>query len=930
MSRTDRPSFLENRQKRLALMDNLNRNGIDLFEYIPSEDTMIFYDSSVRNTVMREHYLEHLNTNSSIYPEDLWKMKEICMGHLKKQTEIRFLQPDQKVVTRILDLDVFPSETDENPVFLGTVRSITTEQKREKILEEQVKRDSLTGLYNHFFGKEFINEYLLNKTPYASCGMMVVDIDYFKSVNDVFGHLFGDVVLKEISRLFLDLFDKKDILMRAGGDEFVIFLKDISHGILLKKAGQLVDSVRDLKFTGKKYSMTCSVGVCFLPENISGYTYDQLFENADWALYRAKENGKNRYEFCDNLHRYELLSNRTPNPIDTDVDVRFLRNDIVSTAFEIFEKMNSFTAAIELLMKVIGIRFSLDRITIIQTNIRDKNAGRQYQWVSNRAPEALSVPGSFTKEDFLTLFQSYDEYGTTVLQHDNMSMYSPDAQALLMQGEAKTVLYAAMYCEGKYTGAISYVVCDQKRFWTKQNRSQLGELTKIISAHLAKSQVMNLIHQSSALSLDYDSLTGLLSFSKFKEETERIIVGGYATSHVMIYSDFDNFKYFNQKYGYHMGDQVLREYCNYVIEHLENEQDTYFSRVVADQFVLFMPCQSPDYAADLFHQINEAFLQKQTGRFRGISFFIRTGIYPLQSGDLSSSAAIDAANYARHQVKKGGKSSVVIYDQRIAQKKQRQNEIINGMSSAIENGEFQVYLQPKFSLLDFSITGAEALIRWKRQDGTMIYPDEFIPLYEKNGQITQLDLYVFEQVADFQKRNLSKNNWNHPVSVNLSMRHSSGSSAVQGYKKIMDNYQLDASTIEIELTETGNVSEKEYQYVKTMFKEFRKYQFRTAIDDFGSGYSMLNMLIDIPVDTIKLDRIFVQNCESNDRGVSFLKQLILMTKGMGYHLICEGIETEEQVSILRNIGCEEGQGYWFARPMPMEEFEDLLKEKSRT
>lgn len=497
-----------------------------------------------------------------------------------------------------------------------------------------------------------------------------------------------------------------------------------------------------------------------------------------------------------------------------------------------------------------------------------------------------------------------------------------------MQGDAKTVLYAAMYCEGKYTGAISYVVCSNKRYWTKQNRSQLGELTKLISAHLAKSQVLNTVHQSAASSLEYDSLTGLLSFSKFKEETERMIVGGYATSHVMIYSDFVNFKYFNQKYGYKMGDQILKEYCNFIINALDDAHDTYFSRIIADQFVLFMPCQSPAQAAEQFRQINDDFLRKQAGRFQECSLFIRTGIYPVQPGDVSSSVAIDAANYTRCRVKKGGNDSVVIYDLKLAQKKQQENEILNGMASAMENGEFQVYLQPRFSLHDYTVTGAEALIRWIKPDGTMIYPNEFIPLYEKTGQITELDLYVFEQVAAFQERNLRLYNRKLPISVNLSLRHTSGSHTVENYQRILDKYHLDPSLIEIELTETGSVSGNAYRRIKNMFEQFRKKHFKTVMDDFGSGYSMLNMLIDIPVDTIKLDQAFVHQCESNNRGVIFLKQLVAMTTGLGYHLVCEGIETEEQAEILKKIGCEEGQGYWFAKPMPMTEFERFMEQQN--
>ena len=139
---------------------------------------------------------------------------------------------------------------------------------------------------------------------------------------------------------------------------------------------------------------------------------------------------------------------------------------------------------------------------------------------------------------------------------------------------------------------------------------------------------------------------------------------------------------------------------------------------------------------------------------------------------------------------------------------------------------------------------------------------------------------------------------------------------------------MDPSLIEIELTETGSVSGNAYRRIKNMFEQFRKKHFKTVMDDFGSGYSMLNMLIDIPVDTIKLDQAFVHQCESNNRGVIFLKQLVAMTTGLGYHLVCEGIETEEQAVILKKIGCEEGQGYWFAKPMPMTEFERFMEQQN--
>lgn len=925
MKKSGCETAFENGKKLKRFLGNLERNGISFFEYFPREDRMVVYNSDFEKTTSEKGYLRNLKKNAAILPEDHWKIEELFNGRQKGQVEIRFIE-DDAVIWKSIDGEYVEEEGEI--YVLGSIRNMAEEQKKEKILEEQVKRDPLTGLYNHFFGKELIREYLQNKNPYSSCGIMIVDIDYFKSVNDVFGHLFGDEVLQKIAGLFNVLFDKKDILIRAGGDEFVIFLKDISHNVLVKKTAQLVETVREQKFSKQKYSMTCSVGVCFLPENVSGFTYEQLFENADWALYRAKENGKNRYEFCDNLQRFELASRKITEKMKSRIDERYLRNDVISTAFEVFEKMNSFSAAVQLLMEVIGIRFGLDRITIIQTNIKDRNAGKQYQWRSATAPEVLSTPGSFTKEDFLTLFQSYDEYGTTVLQHDNMSMYSEEACNLLMQGEAKTVLYAAMYCEGKYTGAISYVVCDQKRYWTRQDRSQLGELTKIISAHLAKNQVLNMVHQGVKVSSEYDSLTGLISFVQFKEETEKIIVGGYATAHAMLYSDFDNFKYFNQKYGYQEGDQLLKEYSNYMMSFLENEQETYFSRVVADQFVMFIPCEDVEKMREKIEGFNEEFLKRQTGKFRGINFYIRTGIYQIRPEDISASAAIDAANYARCQVKRGTKSSVVIYDAGMAMRKKQESEVLNGMTAAMEKEEFQVFFQPRFSMEDYSIVGAEALVRWIRPDGTILYPDSFIPVYEKNGRIMELDIYVFEQVVKFQAKNIALGRKAIPISVNASVRHTSNKNIVENYQRILEKYGVDASLFEIELTETGNVSIEEYEHIKKMFDQFRKRKFRTAMDDFGSGYSMMNMLIDIPVDIIKLDRAFVHYCESMDRGVNFLKQLVMMVKEMGYHLVCEGVETEEQIRVLKGIGCEEGQGYWFARPMPMEQFEQMLYGKN--
>ena len=908
--------------EKLELM--LRSRGMKAFEYYPDTDYLILYDEKLNIERKVPGYAEYLKTAKTVFPEDRWKILSFFQGKMEGPVEIRTFSKDGRVKRRMLDSILV--EEEQGPVYVGCTRDITEEKEREEMLEAQARKDPLTHLYNHFWGKELINEYLERKNPYSSCGLLLIDIDYFKSVNDTYGHLFGDKALIQLADVLRAVFYSDDVAMRCGGDEFVVLLKDIDYASLVKKVMQLIRRVRAQKFEEESYSMTCSVGVCFLPENVSGYSYDQLFENADWALYQAKLNGRDRYEFCDNLKRFRF-SAEDENMKDAHIDSRYMRNDIVSTAFEIFEKMNSFDAALELLLKVVGIRLRLDRITVIRTDLQEKQVGRQYQWVSDRAPEVLETGDSFTKEDFLTLFHSYDEYGTTVLQYDNMGMYSESGAALLMQGEAKTVLYAAMYCEGKYTGAISYVVCTDKRYWSKQSRSQLGELTKLISAHLAKNLAMNVSGQGVMASPDYDSLTGLLSFSRFREEVERIIVGGYGTSYIMVYSDFENFHLFNQKYGYNAGDWLLRDFANFLIDNHDPEKKIYLSRIVADQFVLFMPFEKihdHESMRRITKEVNDEFARQQKQKHPECRLRIRTGIYPIEKECIGVSEAIDAANYARKQIKSGSSCTVEIFGEQLSWKRALDNEIANNMDRAIKERQFKVFLQPKISLKDGKLIGAEALVRWVRDDGTTLLPGSFIPQYEENGRIVDLDFYVLECVAELLAKNEKLDRRQVPISVNASSLHAADPETAKKYMKIIRKYNVNPSFVDVELLETAMVSD--YDNVRKMFQDLRNAGIRTSLDDFGAGYSMLSILADIPIDVVKLDRSLIANCEQNPRSIYLLQQIITLVKGLGYHVLCEGVENEHQISILRKSGCEAAQGYYYYEPLTIEEYEHVMYE----
>lgn len=835
----------EDQQKKLATV--LKNFRIQLFEYIVDEDKLVVYDDKfhIKRTVT--DYMEYIDHKSKIHPDDREKVKQLYMEVKEDPVEIREIEKDGTISHTLLELTKFVDEATGKTILVGNAKDITEQKEHEKMLKEQAMKDPLTGIYNQIYGKMLINRYLNSKNPFEACGMILLDIDYFKAVNDHYGHLFGDKIILSLTDLLKKLFsDKNSVLVRAGGDEFVIFIANISNIELVRKNVQLMQNIRNISFEDNDCRFTCSAGVCYLPENISGYSYDQLFENADIALYKAKERGRNCYVYCDSLQHFTMMSTEHEE-YEEELDARYFQNDIVATAFEIFEKTSNFDAAVNLLMRVIGTRVGLDRITVIRADIKNQEVYSDYQWNKKGIPKVLKEINKFDKKDFLTLFNNYGENGIIVLQYDDMEEYSPGAQKLLMQGDAKTVIYAAMYCEGRYTGAISYVVCKEKRNWSNEMLKQISEVTKIISTHFAKNEIMNHAYQGAVTRMEHDTLTGLISFERFHEEIERIILSNKTNNYLMIYTDFENFKYFNYKYGYTVGDQLLKDFCSSIISKIVDKHNLYFTRVVSDQFLMFRPARyEKDEYEKLIEEIEQKnidFMLRQKERFPQSNVTLRTGVYYVTPECMSASYAIDVANYARQKVDNDSKCSVRFYDDEMQKRRTLENQ---------KEGRNQV-----------------------------------------------------------------------PISINASSLHAMDSQTITLYMDILKKYDVDPSLVEIELTETAVVSE--YESVRELFDEFQLHGIKTAMDDFGSGYSILNTIVDIPVDVIKIDRGFITSCLESDRGIYFLKHLIDMIRNLGYQIICEGVETDQQIEILKQIGCDEIQGYWYSKPLKEEDYDKLLQ-----
>ena len=245
------------------------------------------------------------------------------------------------------------------------------------------------------------------------------------------------------------------------------------------------------------------------------------------------------------------------------------------------------------------------------------------------------------------------------------------------------------------------------------------------------------------------------------------------------------------------------------------------------------------------------------------------------------------------------------------------------MHESLERGDFVPYLQPKYELEGETVAGAEALVRWVDPEEGMIFPNEFIPLFESNGFVVDIDLYMFEQVCRMVER-WSKVGWRViPISVNLSRSHFNVPNFFDAYETILEQYEIPPKSIEIELTESLFYNDMEA--LNSLVERIHKVGLSCSIDDFGSGYSSLNVLKEVQVDALKLDRVFFVNesNEDSERGKSVIQSVIQLAQALDLHTISEGVEERDQVEFLKQMKCDLIQGYVFAKPMPVTDFEKL-------
>lgn len=443
-------------------------------------------------------------------------------------------------------------------------------------------------------------------------------------------------------------------------------------------------------------------------------------------------------------------------------------------------------------------------------------------------------------------------------------------------------------------------------------------IAAIISVKIHDKKVINRLNK-------YDDLTGCYN-SKYFESAARSIIDKEKEKHksnenyYMIKVSLIKYKNIVQYYGEKFGNELLKNVSRQVTDDLK--EDEIVGRTGEGKFTILLHGSSIEHIKKRIHNIFDKFRKDFNME---ITMFIKSGAYEIKDFNEPVSSMMNKASTARKSIENDPKYFFIKYNDNLKDRIELESYIEFEMNGALEKNEFHIYLQPQINLKTMKIAGAEALLRWIRQDGTMIYPGDCIPVFERSGFIEKVDLYVLELVCSEIRNSLNKGRQIYPIAINQSRYLLTNPEYISNIKRIIDKYKVPSEYIEIEITESMYIENKNQLF--SVINDMHNLGIRVSIDDFGSGYSSLNLISEIEADVVKIDRGFLSASGKSASKLKVIKNVVELAHELNMRVVCEGIETEKQEDFLKTIGCDVGQGYLYAKPMSVKDFRAFADNK---
>lgn len=462
---------------------------------------------------------------------------------------------------------------------------------------------------------------------------------------------------------------------------------------------------------------------------------------------------------------------------------------------------------------------------------------------------------------------------------------------------------------------MSYTFYPQKKhIWSDDEKRMLHFLTNQIYLLYSRIRLLDRIQKASIT----DPLTGVLNTGGFIKCGSLLKEQNKLTDYTGIFLNLKGFRYINQRFGFPQGNSSMRKYTKRIQSYLK--KDELFARLGCDNFALLIHNERLDSLLDSLLSVRIHIQHEDFVNTFDIS--ARAGIYTIKPDD-SISDVLNKITVAGMLAKTSLHHNTIWFRDSMIERYIHDKEISNSFAPALKDREFMIYYQPKVLLDGQTLCGCEALIRWKRND-KIIPPSEFIPILEHEGTICLLDFYVLECVCQDIRNWLNQGIEPVRISTNFSKVHLHNKNLAKDILKVLDRYQIDAKYLEIELTESSGY--EDFDALSDFVNVMKANGIHTSIDDFGTGYSSLNLLKNLNIDNIKLDKSFLNPVESTSKSDEIvIKTIINLAADLNMQVVCEGVETPEHASFLKSLQCPIVQGFLFDEPLTHDEFEERLK-----
>ncbi|MEG2987738.1 MAG: diguanylate cyclase, partial [Lachnospiraceae bacterium] len=707
--------------------------------------------------------------------------------------------------------------------------------KKEGV-NEKLNLDAMTGLLNQSAIYEEVDQQL--HKPRSRGGIIVLDVDDFKKINDNYGYWYGDYMLKLIGDRLCKETRKQDRIGRTGDNKFMILCPGCGKDKVVALADKILANCGGFsKEHNFKTPVTVSMGIAMYP--YTGRDTDMVVKKAEAALYYVKRSGKNAFSLFRDILGKSSVGEVAKESIFPEYgrELSFQENIQTSIVWRLQDEEN-LGENIQAILERTALFLDAESASVLEVDVLGNCLYCAYEWSRNRELASNLNQYLLYSKSVTNQFINYYEIDHPMVVCENVE--KEDMEDIYIYSLKKNHVASAVHMGVFVDGVLAYIFrfenYHKPRKWTEGQISFIKDVSEKVGMVLHKHQDKSRMDYFMDRFVNYDALTKLPTYAKFRRDAQRLFNENPDEEYVIIYTDFKNFKYINDAFGFAVGDEVLCEFADFM---RTDNSKILLCRIAGDSFAALGLSDSQQRLMNVVKDCNRSLEAKLKQKYYGMNVVLVSGVcfFTKEEG---FDDAIDHANYARREAKKDPKGGTILFDAKMKKELQRQSTMLNALDHAFEVGEFQVYYQPKICLQTDKIVGGEALIRWHKADGSIIYPDEFIPFCESNGVITRIDYFVLEQTCKMLRQWLDKEENVVPLSINLSRHDCLQPGFFKDVLEVVNRYQIPHELLEFEVTESVFLEDV------TALGEFLQFLldagFEVSIDDFGSGYSSLNVL----------------------------------------------------------------------------------------